>query len=204
MAVIEEELLGLAGGFERFFLCGGGGEVDDDLREFGDDAGEVGEGFVSFADDFGEHEAGQDAVASSLAWENDVARLLAAELDVLITHGGGNVGVADGGDFGGNISGFGPIEETLVGHDGDGDVVEMEEISKNSDDLIAVDEVASVVDTEATVAIAIVGDAEIEVILLDECLEGFRVSGATFGINFGIVMLVGVDELSFGTEVGEN
>ena len=122
MAVIEEELLGLAGGFERFFLCGGGGEVDDDLREFGDDAGEVGEGFVSFADDFGEHEAGQDAVASSLAWENDVARLLAAELDVLITHGGGNVGVADRGDFGGNISRFGPIEETLVGHDGDGDV----------------------------------------------------------------------------------
>ena len=60
------------------------------------------------------------------------------------------------------------------------------------------------VDTEATVAIAIVGDAEIEMILLDEGLEGFRVGGATFGVNFGIVMLVGVDELSLGTEVGEN
>ena len=39
--VVEEEVLDFVGGFEGFFLLGSGGEVDDDLGGFGDDALEL-------------------------------------------------------------------------------------------------------------------------------------------------------------------
>ena len=39
--VVEEEALDFVGGFEGFFLLGSGGEVDDDLGGFGDDALEL-------------------------------------------------------------------------------------------------------------------------------------------------------------------
>lgn len=49
--------------------------------------------------------------------------LFATDGDIVFTHGGGNIRVADGSDFGCNMVFFGPIEETLVRHDGDGDFI---------------------------------------------------------------------------------
>lgn len=46
--VVEEELLDFVGGFEGFFLFGGGREVDDDLGRFGDDRGKLAERLVRF------------------------------------------------------------------------------------------------------------------------------------------------------------
>ena len=52
-----------------------------------------------------------------------MAGLFAAELDVVNPHSVGDVGVADGGDFGSDVVALGPVEEALVGHDSDGDMV---------------------------------------------------------------------------------
>ena len=56
--VVDEEALDFVGGFEGFFLLGGGGEVDDDLGGFGDDALELMQWSVGFGNDFGDHEGG--------------------------------------------------------------------------------------------------------------------------------------------------
>ena len=52
-----------------------------------------------------------------------MAGLLAAELDIVCSHGVGDVRVADGGDFCFDVIGVGPVEKTLIRHDGDGDTV---------------------------------------------------------------------------------
>ena len=49
--------------------------------------------------------------------------LFPAEFDVILTHSGGNVRIADWGDFGFDVVVLGPVEETLIGHDGDSDLV---------------------------------------------------------------------------------
>ena len=74
--------------------------------------------------DFGDHEGGEKPIAGRFAWENDVARLFPTEFDMMLAHGRSDMGVADGSDFGVDVSGFGPVEEALIGHDGNGNLVE--------------------------------------------------------------------------------
>ena len=101
----------------------GGGDIDDDLGEFGNDGGELGESFAGGSDGFGNHETSEDAVAGGVAGEDDVAVLFGADVDVFCEHGGDDVGVADISDLGVDVGFFGPVQEALAGHDGGDDGV---------------------------------------------------------------------------------
>ena len=101
-------------------------QIDGDLREFGDVSGEFTERFLGFGEDFGDHEGGEDTVAGRFAWQNDVTRLFAAECNVLVIHGGFDVGVADWGDFDIDALFLGPFEKTLISHNSGSDGVEFE------------------------------------------------------------------------------
>ncbi len=104
-------------------MCRSSLEIYDDLGVFYHDACEGVQGFISFGDNFGDHEGGKHAVAGGFAGKDDVARLFATNFDILLAHSGGNVGIANGGNFGFDVIIGGPIEEALVSHDGDGDFV---------------------------------------------------------------------------------
>ena len=64
--------------------------------------------------------------------------LFPAEFDIVLAHSGGNIRIADWGDFGFDVVVLGPVEETLVRHDGDSDLVKRKEASENGDDLVAI------------------------------------------------------------------
>ena len=104
-------------------LCGW--EIYHDLGEFCHDVCELIERSFGGGDDFGEHEGSEDAIAGRLAWQDDVAGLFPAETDVLLAHSGGNIGIANGSDFGLYICGGCPVEEALISHNGDGDFVKI-------------------------------------------------------------------------------
>ena len=104
-------------------MCRSSLEIYDDLGVFCHDTRESVQGFIGFRDNFGDHEGGKHAVAGGFAGKDNVARLFATDFDILLAHSGGNVGIADGGDFSFDIIVGGPIEEALVGHDGDSDFV---------------------------------------------------------------------------------
>ena len=126
------------------------------------------EGLMRFGNYFGNHESSKHTIAGRLVWKDDVAGLFPANLNVVSTHSIGDIGVTDGGDFGGDVVVFGPVEEALIGHDGDGDVVEVEVTCEDGDDLVAVYLVALVVDEEAAIAVAIESNAEVEMVFSDE------------------------------------
>ena len=92
----------------------------------------------------------------------------------------------------------------MVGHDSNGDLVKAEMVGKNSDNLVAVYQIAKFIYTEAAVAVAVEGNAEVEMVCSDEILERFWVSGAAVVVDFGVIVGVGVDKLSFGAEVVKN
>ena len=64
--------------------------------------------------------------------------LFPAEFDTVLAHSGSDVGITNWGDFGFDVVVFSPVEETLVGHDGDGNLVEGKEVGEDGDDLVAV------------------------------------------------------------------
>ena len=70
--------------------------------------------------------------------------------------------------------------------------------------MVAVDDFAGMVDEKTTIAVAIVGDAEVEVILGDKFLKGLEVSGAALVIDFGIIVRVVVDKSDFCAELFED
>ena len=88
-----------------------------------------------------------------------MAGLLAAELDAVGAHSSGDIAVADRGDFNFDIVILSPVEEALVGHDGDGEAVEAEIAGEESEDLVAVDEIALFIYHNTAIAVAVVGDA---------------------------------------------
>ena len=113
----------MVGSLEGLFLCGSGFEIYDNLGVFCHDTRESVQGFIGFRDNFGDHEGSQHAVAGGFAGKDNVARLFATNFDILLAHSGGNVGIADSGNFGFDVIISGPIEEALVSHDGDGDFI---------------------------------------------------------------------------------
>ena len=92
----------------------------------------------------------------------------------------------------------------MVSHNGDSDVVKVEVVCKNSDDLVAVYDVAEFINHETAIAVAIVGDAKIKVIIDDELNKGFEVSGTAILVDIGIVLVAGMDELGLGAELLED
>lgn len=64
--------------------------------------------------------------------------LFPAEFDVILAHSGGNVRIADWSDFGFDVVVLGPVEETLICHNSNSDLVKRKEASENGDDLVAV------------------------------------------------------------------
>ena len=87
--------------------------------------------------------------------------LFPAELNIVFSHGGGNVGIAYWGNFSLDVVIFGPVEESLICHNCNCDFFEIKKMSDDSDDLIAVDDIPLLINHETTVAITIVGDAKI-------------------------------------------
>ena len=152
-------------------MFGSGGEVDDDLGRFVIKGCKVVEGLMRFGNNFGNHESSKHAIAGGLVWKDDVTGLFPADFDVVSTHSFGDVGVANGGDFGGNVVVFGPVEEALVGHDSDSDAVEVEVACEDGDDLVAVYFLSLVIDEKAAVAVAIKGDTEVEMVFGDEVFQ---------------------------------
>ena len=129
------------------------------------------ERLMRFGNDFGNHESSKHTIAGRLVWKDNVAGLFPADFNVVSTHSFGDVRVADGGDFGSDVVVFGPVEEALIGHDGDGDVVEVEVAREDGNDLVAVYLVALVVDEEAAVTVAIESNAEVEMVFSDEVFQ---------------------------------
>ena len=64
--------------------------------------------------------------------------LFPAEFDTVLAHSGGNIRIADWGDFGLDIVVLSPVEEALIGHNSDSDLVKRKEASENGDDLVAI------------------------------------------------------------------
>ena len=64
--------------------------------------------------------------------------LFPAEFDTVLAHSGGDIRIADWSNFGFDVVVLGPVEETLVCHDGDGNLVERKEAGENGDDLVAI------------------------------------------------------------------
>ena len=60
------------------------------------------------------------------------------------------------------------------------------------------------VDEEAAVAVAVVSDAEIEMVGFDELGELFKMSGTTICVDALSVILVGVDKFDGGAVMLEN
>lgn len=87
--------------------------------------------------------------------------LFPAEFDTVLAHSGGNIGIADWGDFGLDVVALGPVEEALIGHDSNSDLVEGKEVGEESDDLVAIYDIRLTVNKKATIAVAIVSDAEV-------------------------------------------
>ena len=70
-------------------------------------------------DDFSCHEGSKHSVASGFVWQDDMTGLFPSDGDIVSTHSFGDIRITDGGNFGVDFGFLGPIEETLVGHDGD-------------------------------------------------------------------------------------
>lgn len=74
----------------------------------------------------------------------------------------------------------------------------------DSNDLIAIYDVAFVINEETTVAVAVVSNAEVKTVCCHCVLEGFEMGGAAVVVDLGVVAVVGVEESDFGAELLEN
>ena len=70
--------------------------------------------------------------------------------------------------------------------------------------MVAVDFLSDFVDEHAAIAVAVESDAEIEFLGGDEALQRVKMGAAAVFVNFGVVTLVSMDEVDFGTELFED
>ena len=137
-----------------------------------------------------QEQRGREAVAGDVVPQPDeVARLLAAEHSSLPPQRLEHVAIADGSRHDLDAAlGHQPMESE-VRHDGDGDEVDAEVECEHGEDLIAVDRLASLVDREHAVAVAVEGDPEVERLRGHEPLQGSEVGRAAADVDVRAVGL---------------
>ena len=168
---------------------------------------ELAEGRLAPHDGLHELDGGEDAVArgGKLA-EDDVARLLAADTAAGGTHVLPHVAVAH---LRLGVLDAGLVErlvETQVAHDGRGDLVGhqvalvLHVARADVHNLVAVNQVAVLVDGQAAVGVAIVGKTTVQALGAHELLQGLDMRGTHAGVDIGAVGLAadGVDLRAHG------
>ena len=194
-------------------LCGllvGDVDVLQHLRVDLQRSSQLAHGLLLCKHDLHHLQARQDTVAGAgVLREDDVAALLAADAAAVLRHVLVDVLVADGG--------FGVVNALLVEglvqaevrHDGGDDGVRDEltallhVAAVDVQDVVAGDDVALLIDTEAAVGIAVVGKADVKVIFDDELLQTLDVGGTGVVVDVQAVGLV-VDDIGVRTQRVEN
>ena len=155
-------------------------------------------------------QARQDAVAGAgVLGEDDVAALLAADAAAVFGHVLINILVTDGSLGVANALLVERLVQTEVGHDGGDDGVHQQlaalfhVAAVNVQDVVAGDDVALLIHAEAAVGVAVVGKADVEVILDDELLQTLNVGGAGVQVDVQAVGLV-IDDVGVCTESIKN
>ena len=164
---------------------------------------------------FGQHyfhhlQAGQDTITSAgVLAEDNMTTLLTADtaavlshilIDVLVTHC--SLGVAD-------ALLIKSLIQAKVGHDrGDHGVVHQFAVllhiaAVDVQNMVASDDITLFIHTQATVSIAVIGKADVEMILDHELLQALDVSGTGIVVDVQAVRLV-VDDIGVGTESVEH
>ena len=156
--------------------------VDEGLRQALDEGRQVGQRTAGLLDHARDQERGQNAVAGGrVIAGDDVAGLLAAEAVAGCQHLLEHVAVAHAGLHGVDASLAHGNQQTQVAHDSDDERVlgecpaRLSVDGQRTHDLVAVDEVALVVDGQAAVRIAVVRHTEIAAGLDDGGLQGLGV-----------------------------
>ena len=157
-------------------------DVPNDLRVARHDGDGIAHG--ASAHSTAEEQRGHEAVAGDVVPQPDqVARLLAAQHTPLPMERLEHVAIADRRRHDLDAAlGHQPMESE-VRHDGDGDEVDAQVEGEHGDDLIAVDRLASLVDGEHAVAVAVEGDPEVESLRGDEPLQGSKVGRAATDVD---------------------
>ena len=155
-------------------------------------------------------QARQDAVAGAgVLGEDDVAALLAADAAAVFGHVLINILVTDGSLGVANTLLVERLVQTEVGHDGGDDGVHQQlaallhVAAVNVQDVVAGDDVALFIHAEAAVGVAVVGKADVEVVLYNELLQTLNVGGAGVQVDVQAVGLV-VDDVGVCTESIKN
>ena len=154
------------------------GHVHELLRIELDGTGERGERLLLDAHGLHHAQRRHDAVACGLeVAEDDVAGLLAAQRVAVLAHAGIDVLVAHVGGDGLDAGLVEGLEQAEVGHDGgyhgvlDQAAVLGHVAAAYVEDEVAVDHVAVLVDRDAAVGVAVVGESHVEAVAHDEALE---------------------------------
>ena len=155
-------------------------------------------------------QARQDAVAGAgVLGEDDMAALLAADAAAVFGHVLINILVTDGSLGVADALLVERLVQTEVGHDGGDDGVHQQlaallhVAAVNVQDVVAGDDVALLIHAEAAVSVAVVGKADVEVVLDDELLQTLNVGGAGVQVDVQAVGLV-VDDVGVCTESIKN
>ena len=155
-------------------------------------------------------QARQDAVAGAgVLGEDDVAALLAADAAAVFGHVLINILVTDGSLGVADALLVERLVQTEVGHDGGDDGVHQQLAALfhiagvNVQDVVAGDDVALLIHAEAAVGVAVVGKADVKVVLHNELLQTLNVGGAGVQVDIQAVGLV-VDDVGVCTESIKN
>ena len=138
-----------------------------------------------------------------------MAALLAADAAAVFGHVLINILVTDGSLGVADALLVERLVQTEVGHDGGDDGVHQQlaalfhVAAVNVQDVVAGDDVALFIHTEAAVGVAVVGKADVEVVLHNELLQTLNVGGAGVQVDVQAVGLV-VDDVGVCTESIKN
>src|SRR5581483_10623011 len=129
-------------------------------------------------------QAGGEAVAGDVvAQVDDVARLLAAEQRPLALQRLEHVPVADGGRVHPDAVPLHERVEAEIRHHGHRDLVDAQVERERGHDLVAVDDLAALVDREHAVAVAVERDAEVEAAVAHRALQKGEVGRAAAHVD---------------------
>ena len=197
---------GLHSGIGLRRLLVGHADIFQHLRIDGQRLGQLAHGQLFGQHDFHHLQAGQDAIAGAgVLAEDNVAALLTTDaaavlghvlVNILVAHSG--LGVADALFVKGLV-------QTEVGHHGrdDGIVHQLamflQVAAIDVQNVVAGDDIALLVHAQAAVGVAVVGKADVEMILDHELLQALDVGGTGIVVDVQAVRLV-VDDVGVGTQ----
>src|SRR3954470_19849501 len=149
-----------------------------------------------------EERRGEPIARHVIAETDDVTRLLAAEDPPLAVERLEDVAVADVGRDDADAAIFHQPVEAEVGHRRHRNQIDTEVQCEYRDDLIAVDDVPVLVDSEHAITVAVECNAEMELAARHELLQSSKIGGTAADVDVVAVRLV-ADRLDLGTELLE-